>query len=94
MSFVKPKVHNIVSALIFLFILSACSIDAEIVQSTAKSSNSNDTLPAIENRTEVDFVNAETYVTPSGIVVRGGFGELSEKLLLSNGNKFEGIFND
>jgi len=75
-----------------LFILSlsicACSMDASI--SDVFSGNPSDLIDA--QRTEVDFTSSEIVTTSSGAVIKGSFGELSEKKILSNGVTFDGVF--
>lgn len=50
-------------------------------------------LPSIEKqRTEPDFIVGEIITTPNGVVLKGTFGEVAEKVELSNGVKIEGVF--
>jgi len=70
-----------------VFLTSACSLDAQITEV-----NSN--LPVLENlsRKDPDFHLGEVVTTSNGVVFKGVFGEISEKVVLDNGVQFEGAF--
>lgn len=67
--------------------LSGCGLEASIF-------SLDKPLPGPEKaqRVEPDFVASEVVTTGSGAVVRGSFGEISEKKTLSNNVVIEGAF--
>lgn len=65
--------------------LSGCGLETSI---TDLSQN-----PLVEpQRIEPDFVASEVVTTNMGVIVRGSFGEISEKQVLSNNVVIEGAF--
>ena len=68
--------------------LSACSLDVSI----SDISESLSPVVAIQDRREPDFINGEIVTTNSGVVVKGVFGEISQKAKLSNGVEVDGVF--
>ena len=52
------------------------------------------TLDEITNsqRTNTDFIDGEIVTTNNGVVVKGTFGEIGERQILSNGVVIEGVF--
>lgn len=71
----------------FALISSSCSfhLDASLeeISKNIPSVHLNDGLPR-------EISEGETVVTPNGIVVKGAFGQIVEKKILSNGVIFEG----
>lgn len=68
-------------------LVSACSLDASLTDLSQVAS------PVLEKmRTEADFVSGEIVTTGSGVVIKGTFGEVSEKKVLGNGIQIEGAF--
>jgi hypothetical protein len=43
-------------------------------------------------RTNTDFIDGEIVTTNNGVVVKGTFGEIGERQILSNGVVIEGVF--
>lgn len=67
--------------------LSACSMEASL---TKLGSIEDPTLSS--QRTKPDFVTGEIVTTSNGVVVKGTFGEISEKKVLSSGVEVDGAF--
>lgn len=65
---------RVVFVLCFLFLYSG-SLDAAFLEGRKSS----------RPRTEPDFIHGEVITTSNGAVVKGSFGESSEKLVLKNG---------
>lgn len=65
--------------------LSGCGLEASITDMNQVSINE-------AQRIEPDFVASEVVTTNQGVVVRGAFGEISEKKTLSNNVVIEGAF--
>ncbi|WP_347357515.1 hypothetical protein [Bdellovibrio sp.] len=65
--------------------LSGCGIEASIV-------DLNEKVLVESQRVEPDFVASEVVTTNKGVIVRGSFGEISEKKILSNNVAIEGAF--
>lgn len=72
---------------IFSYLLSACSLEASL---TSLEEIANPVIDKLA--TEADFISGEVVTTGSGVVIKGTFGELSEKQVLSNGIQIEGAF--
>ncbi|MNJ98465.1 hypothetical protein D3C87_162310 [compost metagenome] len=71
-----------------ILILSSCSLDASLTELSLIDANPGEKL----QRDEVDFVSGEIVTTTNGVVVKGTFGEVSDKQVLSNGATIEGAF--
>lgn len=69
------------------FLLTACSLEASLTSLEEIASPVIDKLA-----TEADFISGEIVTTGSGVVIKGTFGEVSEKQVLSNGIQIEGAF--
>lgn len=80
--------------LALMILLNACAIDANIVEYSLNPSKKYTTPPVVPiiNRTQLDFINAETVTTANGDILRGGFGEIAEKQTLLGGAVIEGVF--
>lgn len=68
-------------------LVSACSMEASL------DSLEEIAAPILEKmKTDADFVAGEVVTTGNGFVIKGTFGEVSEKQVLSNGVQIEGVF--
>lgn len=91
----RPFIHQqfflirIFFLLPFVVLLSSCNfhMDASLEEITKRvpSVHLNDGVPR-------EIIEGETIITPSGVVLKGSFGEIAEKQTLSNGVVFEGSF--
>lgn len=83
----KSKIIFSLGAIVFLFGLSACSLEASI-------SSQDDPLNEILERKSPDLTYGEVVTTSQGFQFTGVFGETSEKTKSINGNQwqFEGAF--
>lgn len=76
-----------ITLFLLLFFLSACSLDAQITDLHPSLSP----IESIDHK-DLDFYHAEVVTTSSGSIVKGVFGEISEKQVLPNGAAIEGAF--
>lgn len=78
--------------LIMLSSLSGC-MEASVVNTPSTEGDKTAPLP-VENltRKEPDFISGELVTTSNGYQIKGAFGEISEKQVLSNGYTVEGAF--
>lgn len=71
--------------LLMAVVLGGCGLEASIT-------SLNEDVVTESQRVEPDFVASEVVTTNKGVVVRGAFGEISEKKILSNNVVIEGAF--
>lgn len=83
----RVKLNQIFFITLSSYLLSACSLEASL------TSLEEIATPVIGKlATEADFISGEIVTTGSGVVIKGTFGEVSEKQVLSNGIQIEGAF--
>lgn len=91
MSNIRENIRLFCALAILAGLLQTSCMDASI----SLIESGKDSLPSItieKQRTEPDFVVGEVVTTGNGVVIKGAFGEVSEKIQLSNGAKVEGVF--
>jgi hypothetical protein len=85
---------NIFVLSILTMLIAGCFAKGKVT-STAEDSSANQ--PNIPNEPSPqtatsEFIAGEVVTTPSGFVIKGTFGEISEKKTLANGYQIEGAF--
>ena len=87
----KMKQIILISAALLASLLLTSCMEASI--SSLESILDSVPLPSIEKqRSEADFVVGEIVTTGDGVIIKGTFGEVSEKIVTTSGVAIEGVF--
>jgi hypothetical protein len=94
-AFSQIKVFCLLIFIVYSFIGCQLEVNTSKINSSHGSSPSpiEDSNPSFKMSPSVsDFVFGEIVTTPSGAVIKGTFGEISERQVLFNGTIIEGAF--